>query len=554
MRIRKLFFIFLVLVVLTATVCQKQSKSGSMDSLLPESSSMVLKIKSIASVFNHLMIKDNTLMGKEIPNFETIKQTLGFNPFDIKELETSGINPNGSVGISLNKLALNPQTNEPENLGILVCIPVIKSGKTLEFFENTLKKLSPQTPLISENGIKVIESPDKTIRIGFIEKSGYLLAAITIKSDLQELIKSMEQKRLADNVNYQKAMAKIGNDTIVFYMDYERFFAANPEIFSALSKSNTGMPANMEKILSALKGYKGMGLSLDLEKSDFIINGLMNFDPASDVGLLQKDTKYDKNPVVGISEKPVFIMSFALNINEYIKMLTKMIPQEEGSPSPFDLSQFKDQFGFDIQTELLDNLAGNINLGVFDGGSITIGNFNTVLSFNVKDEAKFNNLIEKIKTLIPDEKQAMIKDEDINGIKARVISLGFIQIYLGISKQSVIIATSKNYFEKAVAGNVQSGFAKQFSDQTIAKALKGNGDIFYLSIEEIFKIINNFAGFIPQNAKENLDKAVKIGNYFDYLLAVTEKGKSDFKLTYMVKTKFTEPFVKGIKKMIDEMK
>jgi len=46
----------------------------------------------------------------------------------------------------------------------------------------------------------------------------------------------------------------------------------------------------------------------------------------------------------------------------------------------------KSAFGIDIENEVINNIAGNLNLGVYDGGSITMGNFNTLLTLSVNTD------------------------------------------------------------------------------------------------------------------------------------------------------------------------
>jgi hypothetical protein len=301
------------------------------------------------------------------------------------------------------------------------------------------------------------------------------------------------------------------------------------------------------KGIEYLKFYRGAGACIDLEKSDFAVKMAAFIDAENPFKKLFANIKTDRSVMLGFEKNPAILFSAVINASEYLKFMMETLPFESKQGFDQELENIKNQVGVDLKEEVIEQLAGSINFGMYDGSTINMMNYNTILNFNVKDPAAFTETLEKIgpmanmTSIVPEEAFAGIKIG--NDVSVYSISIQMMLAYIVIDGNNVSLCTSKDVASQAL--NKKSKSFTEKLDGDLKNKLNKEQNYFYLNIAETYvaaKTIYQF--FIAMSGGENeLDqKADAFIKNFDYVYAggsyLGEKAESDF----VVKTKFTKPF------------
>ena len=251
-----------------------------------------------------------------------------------------------------------------------------------------------------------------------------------------------------------------------------------------------------------------------------------------------------KDAVLGLADPAVLLLSVGVNALEYYNLLTSMVGPNETATLKNQLESVKTTSGIDLEKEVLANVGGNLNFGMYDGSSVTMSNYNTLLTLNVKDEAIMKGVIDKALKLLPADQQAMIKQEQVGGVNTYVMNAGMVQMYLTLKDQQVLLASSKPIFEKALNGKAAAGFAANLADQELKAKLMGADNLFYFNIDEAVKIVKNFEMFLggAAGSPENFQKMLDAAGKFEYLLNSSKLDGDTLSAQMMIKTRFAQPF------------
>jgi hypothetical protein len=229
-----------------------------------------------------------------------------------------------------------------------------------------------------------------------------------------------------------------------------------------------------------------------------------------------------------------------------------MMPSETSSSVKTRLASIKENYDIDIENDLINNLDGSVNLAFYDGASITMLNYNSLFTATVKDEATMKKVIDKAIMLLPPKKQAMISRQKIGEKNAYVLNAGLVQIYAVVDNHKFLLASGKPLIEKALNEQKDTGFVANLTDERLKNTLTSNQNIFYLSIDEVVKIINNFAMFLtePAGGEIKFKDKLKAANQFEYLLSSSEINENLINSELTIKTRFSRPFFTEVANMI----
>jgi hypothetical protein len=147
----------------------------------------------------------------------------------------------------------------------------------------------------------------------------------------------------------------------------------------------------------------------------------------------------------------------------------------------------------------------------------------------------------------------MVSQQTVGDTEAYVVTVPMlpVQVYVGIHDNTLIAAVGKPMFEKALQGDISSGFTAQLEDKELVETLKGDGNVLYVNSDETMKAVKNFEMFLAgftggQGIDQQIQDAV---SKFEYILASNKlEGNSVFGDLF-IKTKFTEPFFIEIEKL-----
>ncbi|MCP4350214.1 MAG: DUF3352 domain-containing protein [Desulfobacterales bacterium] len=522
--------------------------------LLPENTDFMIKIGSLETVYKHFSVTENSVFGEPVKEIEDIKAELGFNPLVLSDLKSNGFDTGKDIGFMFNDFKFE---NEKPDFNFLVFIPVTDGKKVVDKIKTWVKKENSEAKFTLDGNITVIE--EKNDNLYMFTKANYLfLGGNTNAKDAKAFVKTAEAGKtsLLKTKIYKDAAEKVSGKDLYTFINVPKVMPKVLEIIEAASKKtgNPGMP-DIGKSMKYIKDYQGACLSVNLENNDLVINGAGNIVPDSKIHNVYKGVKFKKETVLGIKDNPAILISAALNAREYYNLLMETLAEEDIAKFKSGLQEIKTTVGIDVEKEVIENLAGSFNLGIYDGLSINIMNYNTVLSLSIKDEALMKKVIEKAISSMPPEKQQMAVKTKLGNLDVYAISIGggMTQLYIGIKDKNLIVSVGKPMFEKAVSGKVSSGFTSAMADKKLAGALKKeNTNIVYFNVSEIYSIFKTFATFANKFSKSSPDKPAvdprveKLINQFDYLLLSSwmEGNSAVTEMTF--KTNFKEPFFKGL--------
>ncbi|MCP4135831.1 MAG: hypothetical protein GY754_32990 [bacterium] len=572
---RRIFLAAIVLlalpVILTMSSCadkkqvKKTAPSGAADiaSIIPGETALLVKSSSIATIYKNFSVTGSSVFGQPLGDISELKNKIGFNPFILAELQANGFDTQKEAGFFMANIGIGEMGSEPEPVFDLVLFASVADGqKALERVLKVFRGTDESFQVSEEEGLTVIKREGSDIILYITLKDGYIFAGMNPAGDAKPFMKKLlgpasegdpsvkPAPVLAETQIYKEVASKINSKKNIFaFMNMKEFTDKNFDIIKNLM-SRAALGGGMElqsetPSIAVLKDYRGIGLALDLDSKDFELDVVYTMKKNSKGLDLVKGAEYDKTKILAIKDNPAVLFSFAANAQEYFKYMLSTSPKFRAGMIRQNLEMIKEQFGIDLEKDLLGNLAGNLNAGIFDGTTINMLNYNALLTVNLKDEAKMKELIGKVLQTFP---PGQIWQGEIANVYTYVYVLGVIQIYVGIKDKNLIVSMGKFMYEKAIKGDPSTGFLTAIKDKKLAEALKGKTDVLYVKVDEVLKALNNFPP-VSRSLTEQHKAAIR---KFDYLLisrwleGTTGYGK------LLIKTNFSSSFLIGIKNMIQK--
>ncbi len=546
----------------SAGICSSNAQSGAPgDGLigrLPADAELVLKAGSIETLFQNFAVTGDTVFGKPVTEMAEMRQELGFNPLDVRELQRNGFATGKPVAIVLDDLELQKEEEKAVfTLGFL--IPVNDAGKAVQVIRSYLQKKYPDTEFTSEGDVTRFLQADGT-HGAMGSRDGYLYVGLNPRTTTVPFVTSAMAGKtsLAGSDTYQAVARKLDTGKELFlYANFVKLLAKNLETLKQLAQQpdeEGKMPAkNMARNLEYLKEYEGAGVSVDLGQHDFVASGILNIQPDADFLKVVRDVRYNRGIVMGVDLPPVLLLSTAVNAGAYYRTIQKNMTDADREKMELYRQQLQNTLGLDLEKDIVDNLSGDFNAAIYDGISINMTNYNALITIGVRNPEKAKAVVEKAFSALTPQQQGSVQTTTVAGTDAYMVTLfGMVQLYGGIRENTLVLALGKPLFEKALTGTVDKGFAAAANEPKFTDALKGEKGIFYLSIDELTKALKNFAFLLQQMKKEDMAAGSTldaIAGAFDYILLTNHMAENTFHGNGFIKTAFTEPFFQGLEKL-----
>lgn len=547
-----------MLVLLLPLSCAKKEIDG-LSSVIPSDTQIFLKIPSFSSLHQNFNITENSIMGKTIPNISFLEAGLGFNPLKLEDLQEQGIDVNQSLGLILSDIEIKSIENkEPDfNAQVMFFLPVSDYAKFNGFMKETIQKIKPEFKITQMDDKTVIHRDTGKESILFTQKNNYMVATINPAGhDSNSLLNKIlsGKSSLSENDNYTAVASKIDKaENIFVYVDtqnlLEKFL---PKFMAFAEKVPEEHKTQMEKGLEFIKDYLSAGLSIDLASSDFRLQSVLNLKPESKVLQMMGDVDYNKDLLLGIDKTPLIIFGFAFNFTEYLNLIMETVPAEQKEIFEETTKKFYAQMGLDLEKDIIGNMSGSMNFGIFDAENMNLTNTNAVMSIGIKDETNAANMMDTLIEKLPSKQQALIQKEEIMGTDAYVASAGFFRILTGIKSNTIFMTVGQQMFETIVSGKPSSGFISKIQDKKLSDILAGDYSYFYINIDELIKAQKNLAPFIGFLSKMD-QKISSIASQFEYLLVYSGIEDTSMYSEYIVKTRFDKPFMQGIMNIVNQI-
>lgn len=562
MKKASMWRILTVMLLMAGLTASAQAEVAEM---APESTEIMIRLPGVETLFDLFSVTENSVLGQPLEDIDEAEEELGFNPLKLAELKSRGLNVEKPFGLLIDSLELSKEAEEP-SFNAALFLPVTDAGKAMEAVKAMISKESPELEWTRDGDLTIFKGAGEGSTGYLLSKADYLFIGGAPKSDAKPFMERIAKagKGLTADKSYKEVAGQLSPDReILAYADAARVVEGNLEAIKKLSRESaeeTPGP-DMTKNLDYLKEWTGTGAGIDFDTKDLMVDTVINVMEGAESLAVMKDVRFDKGIVMGIKDAPVLLVSFAVNARQYYDMVMASLAEEKRQSFQQNLKGIKEGFGVDLESDIIDNLAGNLNLGIYDGMTINMANYNTLLTLNLKDGDKMKGVIESVIAKLPPEQQSMVVKTTIGTQESYMVSLmGMTQLFLGVKENNLIVALGKPMYEKALAADMKTGFLANMSDPNLVETLKADtASVFYLDSQETFKALKNFSAMLQQFSKDPSrpiidEKVTNAVNQFDYLLSSSEvRGNSIFS-NLMVKTNFVNPFFQGVRNVVESFK
>lgn len=566
-KIRVLVILVLMVFILMPAGCSREPEGEAPGRLVagaeemrllervPEDVHALVKFEAIETLYQHLAVSENAVAGVSLKqaDMEKMKSGLGFNPLNLHEVRRAGLDPQKPFCLAVSNIRVNPDDKKETDFDALVLLPVIDGTAATNTIRNSLKKKNIPFTETEKQGVSFLEwglkwgGPEAGAEICAAVRDPYLYLAMNAENDSRAFLESVLEGNAS--VTRTGAFRKIAPDTdftrdLVAYFNIAKLVEDHSVQIRQAAAARSATGAEADRLNEALRQYSAGTISVDLGSPDFKLNTAVSLVPDSDIKKIWRPDRVNRQKILGIQEPAALLLSLGVDILEYYRTVIGILPPERSEALKTRMEAFEQKTGIDPESDLIGNLSGSMNLALYDGASITLMNYNALFTAGIRDEQVMKNAIEKAIQLLSPDMRAMISRRQVVGKDAYVVNAGMAQLYAGVDDSTFVLASAKPMFEKALAADKSKGFAANLEDVQLKDSLMGNRNVFYLNMDEIVKIVNNFAMFLAgpaggeQKFKEKLDAASR----FEYLLATSGLEKDMVKSMLTIKTRFTRPF------------
>lgn len=522
--------------------------------LIPGNTDFVLKLGAVENIYKQFSITENSVFGTPVDNLEKIKNGLGFNPLVLEDLENAGVDTAREFGIVFNNLKTDSQNIDNKQADMFIFLPVNDAQKLKNAVTRLIKTEYPGIETSLQDRLTMFSEPGTKEKFSLIEKKDYLFIGINSNTDSDAYINTLisEANRLPETAGFQNTVSKINPSKDMFiYANIKNIIENNLEaIKENLRKTAKPGAPDISRSVDYLKDIESMGTSMDFSGKDFILKGVLELIGGSRTAEIMKNFKYDKSLILGIPDDPLLLASWGVHTQScYNSVLDSMSEEDMQDFNAFQ-AQSGNEYGIDFKKDIIDNLSGSINLGIYDGMSINMMNYNMVLTATIKDENLFHNTLEKIMLKGPPHIQAMIRQANIGETKTWIVSVfGMVNVFISTKNGNLVASASKSMMEKALAGDVSKGFVSRIQDKNLADRISSDSGMLYLNFEEFGKALSNFSAMSAMMNKGKTRNKEKLVEKFEYLLSTAEIKGNNADLRLFIKTRFEEPFLQGMHKL-----
>ncbi len=570
---KKRFVIIVLLILgiaaLHSTGCSKNKEENqagnkteevrkTLADFVPEGTEFMAKTASLEKMYSLFSVNGTTIMGSPVKDAEDMKRKWGFNPLVLDELRANGFDTAKEIGLAADNVKWQESGGDPV-LDCLILVPVTDGKKAMAAVERCILNDKPGTVFEKANDISLFRHPENALYGAIAQKENYLFIAFNRKSEvsgfMNQVLKST--KSVKETSIYKDVISRTdaGKDIFV-YANFGKIAQNNYENLKNMSQKQ-GRTPGMDRHLAYFKDYEGAGLSVDASQKDLRVAGLLNIREGSDLLKISQNIRFNKHTVLGLGKSPALLLTSAVNFQEYYRIIQDTLSQEEKTAWQNTLSDFRNRYGVDGEKDILSNIEGSFNMGIYDGRSINMSNYNLLATIGVKDGKKMQAVMDTMYQSLSPEEKNMIRKDSIQGNEAYVITvMGIFQICAGVKDSNLIFAAGFPMFEAAVSGNPETGFLSRMEDKELANQLKRDTGIFYVDMQEVYAAMNNFP-FLMQQMNEGQPANPNSGEamrQMEYLLLSTGTEGNSFRMDMTVKTRFSEPFFQGMEKISQQMK
>lgn len=541
---KKLFVLIITVFLFISCVPKEQVKVTKIEDniykLLPETAVAVLKVSSYKKALDTFEKFDKKEIKYELEQF---KKEAGFDPLNLNDLDNIGINTNKNFGFYVSDISWSDKKDLPCSVTMFVpCTDKAKVTKTIkDIFARNLPKLKWQ----QKENVHYIQ-PEKNEHLVITEREDYLFITINLEKTTEDLLNSLKfNVALSETPEFKKISKQIDTtEDICLFANFRNLISKQ-----FLENINS----RYERYIDVFKQYNDMTVTMDLDSKDLIINSVINIKEGSDLLKIYK-FKFEKDSILKITSNPLLLFTIGANFTEYEKFFKKSQPDLILNRYYRAVEDINKNLELDVNKDVIENMAGSFNFGIFDGQTLNQMNFNLFTSISIKNEDKMNEVINKVISKLKEKNSRLIiKKDTIAGVEFNVVYVQFYRVYFGVYKNHFLFSMNKNFLEDTITGKLENGFVKNMEPE-LAENIKGDIYNVFLSFDEINKAINNIFPEPKRRAIPTIQKIQEILMKFEYLSSNTKVNGNAFYWNTKLKTRFEQPFFKALFELIDEQR
>jgi len=553
------------------TGCSKQAEVGTVEASViaqkyaPENSVALLRFSSVEKLFATFNVKPESVMGEPVNDDRSeITEVLGFDPMNIAEYDKKGFDTKREFGLVVSGFKADSADAENSQINLGFLLPVKDKNSAYKYIKETLEKNNENGLVITDNnGMLSITKPEEQNFLMTIKPDdNYMVFSFSLNSKETAEIYFNAPKHLADSPNYKEIAGSLNlTSDIAFYTDLRRFFNDNALALNNLTSENPLFQQSELGSVEFLKFYRGFGTAADLSKSDLVINAVSFIDAENPFNKLIGNIKTDKSVILDFEKKPAVLLAIMINAAEYLNFYLETVPADVRNEFESSIAETNQALGIDIRKDLIDQLAGSINLGIYDGAGVNMMQYNTVLNFNIRDRQSFIAMIEKTKAttgitqIDQSQYEQLFQIQPAGDINVYSIFMGIAAAYIVIEKDNVSLITTKDMVSDLLNKSNPRSIDK--ADKAIAEKLKNDQNYLFIDFAESYLAGKNlYQMYLGFSGGENvLDaKADNFASNFDYLYAGGDYKGEKATAEFIVKTKFKKPFFVALQEEWNKLK
>jgi hypothetical protein len=534
--------------------------------VLPASAELAATGPGLARLFDRFSVTEGSVFGRSAPVSEW-EETLGFNPLSLSAWTERGIDIRRPTGLGLGDWM--PRPDGGMDFAGLLCLPATDLETARSAAREMAKRAFPDAVFAEEPPFFRFSSVARGIEGAVGERDGHLLLAFGRGRSAMPLIRAAREGAapLAETEIRRIASARMGaKDDLLLLADLEplrlRLDAAEAgdrredrEGGQKDDRSRTGSLS--DRLVRYARAYRGVAAWMDLDAADLAIRWLATPRENSPARELTGEVRRGREPLLAVPSPPLLLSLGSLDPAAYLETLRSGMDPEARTAFEARLAAWGADFGIDLERDAIGNLTGGFGFGVFDGIGLNMANYNTLVSFGVKDEAAARRTLAAAARHLADSGGLAVSSGSSPGRigETEVVTidfLGFLRIVAGVADGRFLLSVGERMFREALAG----GEPPAAPDPAVAEALGNAPAVFFLDVDELIKAGRNFAFLLTRfnRGRPVDDRTTEPLRNFRYVLSAAAPADGDL-LTgeFRVATRFSEPFFEGLRKVADAL-
>lgn len=529
---------------------QKNVDATPVAAVLPAAAEFAATAPGLARLFDHFSVAERTVFGRPVPAAEW-ERRLGFNPLSLAAWTERGIDVERPVGLGMGDPMLRPDGSM--DFAVLVCLPATDMAKARAAAHDVVARAFPDAVVAEEPPFFRFSSAERDVRGAVGGRDGYLLLAFGPGGSAMPLIRSAKdgEASLEKTEVWRAASARTKpEDDLLLLADLEPL---RRRLEAAKDDGRFAAGGLFDRLVRYARDYRHGAAWLDLDATDLAVRGLLAVRAGSPVRKLMTGVRRGREPLLAVPSPPLLLSLGSLDPAAYLETLRANMNPEERVAFDARLAEWGARFGIDAERDVIANLTGGFGIGVYDGFSLNMANYNTLVSAGVKDEAAARRTLAAAAARLSEQGGMTVEETTVGETEAVAVNvLGFFQIYAGVDDGRFLLSAGRRMFQEAATG----GDPPPAPDPAVAEAWAKDPAVFFLDVDELVKASRNFAFLLTQlNRGRPVDRRTTepLRNFRYVMSTSAPAGEGLLAGEFRVATRFSEPFFKGLRKVTDAL-